>query len=197
MLFEVASRRRQEKRIDERIERITKNVFLGVFRRELPDKLMDEASLLILEANFIRKGFIVNYTISDGMYKTPDGRDMPFIMLRAVTEFILRNISSDNCPVMIGVGLPNPIEPNLIKVVDITSLKVLRDSGLEEVVDLKEEIPNMRKEMEDTQSIMSFVVDSISCNRTKRSRFLQTMLWQKKRKIQKYYRAYSRQTACA
>ena len=154
--FEVASRRNQEERIDSRIERITKNVFFGVFRRDLPRGLIDEASLLILEANIIRTDFSITYTLSDDSYEADDGRVVPFIALRAVAQFTLKNIGTAECPARVGVGLPNPIQPGMREKSDVFSLKVRQNGHPEEDLDIRNERREMRKDMENINLPMVF-----------------------------------------
>jgi hypothetical protein len=154
--FEVASRRQQEERIDARIERITKNVFFGVFRRDLPRGLIDEASVLILEANIIRKDFVITYTISDDMYQEDNGVDILFISLRAVAQFTLKNIGTAECKTMIAVGLPNPIKPGMRERSDVSSIKIRREGKEEEDFDLHIEKREMRRAMEDLNVTTAF-----------------------------------------
>lgn len=147
--FEVASRRQQEERLDARIERITRNVFFGVFRRDLPEGLIDEASLLVLETKVVRKDFIVTYTLSDDTYIGLGGDYVPFVRLRAVAEFALKNIGLDPCTVPVGVGLPNPIQPGMRDKCDVHSISVRRPGRVEEPLDLTKAKVTMREQMAD------------------------------------------------
>lgn len=153
--FEFASNKKQERRIDDRIERITKNVFAGVFRRDLPEGLIDEASLIVLEAKVIRRDFQVIYTLSDDTYIKANGTAAPYVSLRAVSSFVLKNASRETHDVPIGVGLPNPIEKGLrekANVISITVSPTTPSGGPERELDLKEAKEKMRAEMTDDRS---------------------------------------------
>lgn len=154
-VFELASSRKQEERIDQRIERITKNVFFGVFRKDLPEGLINETSLLVLEANILRKNFFVNYTLTDEHYEA-DGQQMPYVSLRAIAQFTLKNISVDTATVKIGVGLPNPIHPNMRAKTDVTSITVRHGENDEERLDLTQARQKMREQMADDQKYVAF-----------------------------------------
>ena len=150
--FELASRRQQEERIDQRIERITKNVFFGVFRRDLPEGLIDEASRLVLENDIIRRDFSVTYTLSDDTYQAAGGRSMPFVRLRAVSRFILKNVGLDPREIPIAVGLPNPIAPGMVEKSDVVSIKIRRKGEDERTLDLTSAKEEMKAGMLDSNN---------------------------------------------
>jgi len=118
--------------------------------------LIDEASLLILEANIIRTDFSITYTLSDDSYEADDGRVVPFIALRAVAQFTLKNIGTAECPARVGVGLPNPIQPGMREKSDVFSLKVRQNGHPEEDLDIRNERREMRKDMENINLPMVF-----------------------------------------
>lgn len=160
--FEVAYRQKQDVRLDERIERITKNVFFGVFRRDLPGALIDEASMLVLEAKIVREKFSVHYTLSDGNYQGADGSQHPFVRLRAVSSFVLRNVTRETVNVPIGVRIPNPIDPGLRAESNVISIKVTdRPSANERELDLTHALEKMRREMSDDRALLCRCIPEI------------------------------------
>lgn len=157
--FEVVSHKKQERRLGTLIERITRNVFFGVFRRDLPSELLDETSLLVLEASVIRKNFDVTYTLIDAVYKLQDGSSVPFVRLRAITHYTLENVSRDDQDVDIGVGIPNPFIPELQAECDVNSITVRKmGTGEEEALDLGEATAKMRIAFRDPNTYMHMCI---------------------------------------
>lgn len=95
---------------NERIERISKNVFFGVYKRNLPDGFIREANTLVIDQKFVRSSLYFTYTIADANYKSRDDIpiDMPFVKLSAVARYKIKNVSDSPAKYMVGVGLPNP-----------------------------------------------------------------------------------------
>jgi hypothetical protein len=66
--FELFEQAKTDDEWNERIEKIARNVFFGVFKRNFPEEFIKEANILVLDHTFIRSGLNVTYTISDGSY---------------------------------------------------------------------------------------------------------------------------------
>jgi len=113
IMFEYFSHAASEEKWNDRIEKVAKNVFFGVFKRNFPPELIHEANRLLLEQNFIRGACHFSYTLRDDKFTKDDGSEGQFVRLEAVVRFRVRNISSSrgDCPV--GVILPNPVHPGL------------------------------------------------------------------------------------
>src|SRR5688500_16454049 len=76
-MFEYSQHSESEDKWNKRIESMTKNVFMGVFKRNLPDALIREANTLVLNQNFLREDFHVIYTLRDDIYNDEAGIAQP------------------------------------------------------------------------------------------------------------------------
>lgn len=108
-LFEHFSSKQSEEQWNERIETIAQNVFMGVFRRNFPKPLIDEANDLILEQKLIRTSFHVSYIIEDSECSDGNGGTLSYVKMAATVRFKMRNISNQKTEFPLSVLLPNPI----------------------------------------------------------------------------------------
>jgi hypothetical protein len=147
-IFEVFSQAQTEDYWNDRIEKITRNVFFGVFRRNFPDGLIKEANILLLDHTFLRKGLDVTYTLMDGSYVDRDGVAQTFVKLSAITRFRIINISNIDAEYPIGVGLPNPLIEEMKSFCKVNRIYVRRGEKTE-YFDLDEAEKTFREEIKD------------------------------------------------
>jgi hypothetical protein len=110
-MWEYFSQAESEDQWNARIERVAKSVFFGVFKRNFPEELIQEANLLLLEQNFVRSGCHLLYTLRDDSFARDDGRQMPCVILEAVVRFKIKNIGNESLPCPLATSLPNPMHP--------------------------------------------------------------------------------------
>jgi hypothetical protein len=144
--FEYFSHVESEDEWNERIEKISKSVFFGVFRRNFPEALIREANTLLLEQTFIRRGCHVSYTLRDDTFKDEKGNAQPFVRLEAVARFKIQNISNTSASLPIAIGLPNPIQEDLKTKCAVIGATIKRN-GKATVCDLKEAEQKFREEL--------------------------------------------------
>jgi hypothetical protein len=136
LMFENQLSREADGVWDSRIERMTKNVFQAVLRKDLPKGLLDEANNLVLNSSLIRRGFSVTYTLMDSAYSDTHSQMTPCVLVEAVMEFSMENVSTDNACWNVGLGLPNPIHPGLKALVEVKSV-IVSKGGDEVTLDLE------------------------------------------------------------
>jgi hypothetical protein len=162
MMFEYFSQVESEEQWNERIERIAKSVFFGVFRRNFPPELIQEANVLLLEQTFIRLGFHVTYTLNDDVVHDEKGAPSNFVRMEAVARSRIRNISNAaaNCP--ISIGLPNPLQENLKQKCCVNRV-VVRRKGVVENINQQTAEAKFREQLRDNSShIARFVLEPVN-----------------------------------
>ncbi|HEX3431159.1 MAG TPA: hypothetical protein VHT03_09750 [Rhizomicrobium sp.] len=107
--FEFFSHAETEEHWNERIEKISKNVFFGVYKRNLPELFVREANVLVIDQQFIRSGLAVTYTISDSSYVSRTGETVSFVKMTAIARYKIKNVSDGPAKYPVGVSLPNPM----------------------------------------------------------------------------------------
>ena len=122
-MFEARLSQDADKAWDRRIDRVTKNVFNAVLRKDLPKELLDEANNLILNSSMVREDFTVTYTLRDA---SVNGGNLDCVLVDAVMQFTMRNISTDQVTWHACLGLPNPIHDELKALLKVTSLSVIK-----------------------------------------------------------------------
>ncbi|OJU11361.1 MAG: hypothetical protein BGN85_12570 [Alphaproteobacteria bacterium 64-11] len=132
---------------NERIERISKNVFFGVWKKNFPDDLIRAAGRLILDQTFIRSGLHITYTIMDDEYEGAGGR-VPFVKLNAVATSRLRNVSNDVAELPIGIALPNPMIDEMKSFCRLNRVSIKKD-GQEISQSLEAAEAKFREDMKD------------------------------------------------
>ena len=135
--FEVFTHAETDEEWSKRIEQISRNVFFGVFRRNLPKAFINEASLLVLEQRLVRTGLNVTYTIVDACYPARGGGDESYIRLHAVARFKVLNVANDVTEYPLGISLPNPMIEEMKKASKVTRV-VTRIGGVEKIYPLEE-----------------------------------------------------------
>lgn len=120
---------------DRRIERVTNNVFQAVLRKDLPKPLIDEAHNLVLNGSAIRRNFSVTYTLQDHKIDSGDPC-LEAVLVMAVMEFEMVNVSSDVFDFKVNLSLPNPVHPELKKLLKVNSA-VVKKGGVPLDLDLE------------------------------------------------------------
>jgi hypothetical protein len=160
--FEFFARADTEDHWNERIEKITKNVFLGVFKRNFPDEFIREAHSLVLDHTFIRYGLNVTYTISDGSYANRDGQTQKFVKLNAVARYRIKNVGNSAARLPLGIELPNPMIEEMKPTCKVSRISVKR-GGTETKIDLSAAEEAFREAIKnDNNSQVKFEVPNIS-----------------------------------
>ena len=129
LLFELHMAQEAENHWASRIERIAQNVFFAVLRKDLPKELVDEARALALDASLLRSGFNVTYTLMDDSFEVRSGEREPCVLIGATMSFKMQNIAAEAVMWKAGVGLPNPIHPDLKDKVRINSAVVSKNGA--------------------------------------------------------------------
>lgn len=125
-LFEGQLSHEAEATWNERIKRVSQNVFHAVLGKELPKPLIDEAQTLILNSNLIRRKFAVTYTLSDGSFEQAPNSVAECVLVTAVMNFSMQNISANEIAWTPGIALPNPVHPALKDQVKVQKFAVTR-----------------------------------------------------------------------
>jgi hypothetical protein len=107
--FEVFRQEETDERWNERIERISQNVFFGVFKKNFPDELIREAQRLVLEQNFVRSGLQITYNLIDDKFVDHNNNECLFVKVNAVGLFNIRNVANDHRKFPVVISLPNPL----------------------------------------------------------------------------------------
>jgi hypothetical protein len=160
-LLEAQLRQESDALWDKRIEQATRNVFLSVLRKDLPKPLLDEANNLILSSSLIRTDFAVTYTLRDSSFTMANGEKADCVLVDAVMEFQMRNVSTDVVPWTAGLGLPNPVHPELKKMVGVHSVRIQK-GGDEVAIDFEGGRTVFLEELEDNRlTSVSFMVGDV------------------------------------
>lgn len=120
-VFEHQLSRDADRTWDARVDRVTENVFKAVLRKDLPKGLLDEANNLVLNSSIIRSGFTVTYTLIDGTFQDGEA-ECDCVLVEAVMEFRMKNVGTDTFCWKAGIGLPNPIHPDLKRQVRVRAI---------------------------------------------------------------------------
>lgn len=133
--FEFFSQNESEKRWLNRIEVISRNVFLGVFRRKLPEPFIDEVSLLLLDHKFVRTSVNITYTIKDHHYLDREECQESFVCLHASLRLRTKCISESAQDLPIVLYLPNPLINEMKKACRVERA-VFKSGEFSEIIDL-------------------------------------------------------------
>ncbi len=124
-IFEGFTRNAENERWNERINGISKNVFMGVLGRQLPPDLINEAHDLVLSQVFIREELRITYILSDDSYQKDDGSCGKYVKMEALANFTVRNVSGSKSSHPIQVSIPNPMIKGLKDKCDVTRARVV------------------------------------------------------------------------
>ena len=144
--FEYVSQSETEEHWINRIEKISKNVFLGVFRRNLPEKFIEEATMIVLNHTFIRSDMHITYTLIDEQFTNRSGELQKFVRLNAIAKSKIKNISYQKAKLQILLGLPNPIIDEMKAVCNVHKV-IIKQGGVDDVPDLKASEAKFREEL--------------------------------------------------
>jgi hypothetical protein len=111
--WEVFKQAETEDQWNARIERVAKSVFFGVLKRNFPEELIQEATLLLLERDFIRTGSSHLFTLRDDKFIRQDGKETPCVILEVLARFKIKNVANETRDYPLRVGLPNPLHSGL------------------------------------------------------------------------------------
>jgi hypothetical protein len=190
-LFEAQLSHEAEATWDERIKRVSQNVFHAVLGKELPKPLIDEAQTLILNSNLIRRDFAVTYTLRDGTFAQTADENVDCVLISAVMNFSMENISATEVPWSPGIGLPNPIHPALKEQVQVLKFAVSK-GGKPVALDLEKAEQTFRERLRDDanthvsygagivtlqpKEICFFTAEYVMAKEPEDSEFLQTVV---------------------
>lgn len=160
-VFEYFSAEETESNWNRRVETMTKNVFFGVLGKNLPRDLIEEAHVLLLDQNFIRSGFHVNYVLTDDVFTRQDGTKAPYVRVDATARYKMINIGSTpiDCPV--AIGLPNPIISGLKEKCGVNRL-IVKLNGNSKNVNLTEGEKKFREALKKDGDMARFVGPTVS-----------------------------------
>lgn len=128
-MFEVHMSQEADTEWSRRIDRISRNVFFAVLRKDLPKQLIDEARAIALDTNVLRTNFNVTYTLRDETFEVVEGQRADCVLMVAVMACEMRNVSGDTIFVPMAVGLPNPVHPGLKALTRVNTFAVTRAGG--------------------------------------------------------------------
>ncbi|KYG24023.1 hypothetical protein SE92_30360 [Bradyrhizobium sp. AT1] len=148
--FEFFSRSETEDHWNDRIERIARNVFFGVFRRNFPQEFIREANLLLLDHTFIRRGLHLTYTISDATCAVRGGGEERFVKVNAIARFKIENVGNDAAEFHVRIGLPNPLIDEMKEFCRVLRV-VVKVEGQEENLDLTDAEAKFRQDIKNDQ----------------------------------------------
>lgn len=160
-VFELHLSNRSEKIWEKRIDHITKNVFEGVLRKDLPQGLIDEVQRMILDAEFVRSKYQIEYGLRDATFAATPASTNECVEMTVRLSYTLRNITKRSLPLRLKITLPNPIHPELKKFNRVEVFKVFRE-GEEVPLDLKDAKEGFQKALkDDTTTEVPFVLPEI------------------------------------
>ncbi len=161
--FEFFSRGDMEERWNDRIERVSRSVFFGVFKRNFPDDLIKEARVLLLDHDFVRRDLSLTYTISDANYTARDGMNQPFVKLSALARYKVKNIGDQSRDYDVGIALPNPLIDELKAHCRVVSIRYRRQDDPWQEVDIRVAQEEFRTKLaNDTKHACPFVATKLS-----------------------------------
>lgn len=159
--FEFFKHEESEEQWNARIEKIARNVFLGVFRRNFPPEFIKEANLLVLDHSFIRKGLHLTYTLQDDTYTDRAGHPQRYIRFTAIARFTIQNISDKRTSFPVQIGLPNPLIDELKQKCRVHKI-IVKSNGNEEDKNLSDSEEKFRKDIcDDNKHHVPFSIESV------------------------------------
>jgi hypothetical protein len=155
-VFELSTRLDDETRWHTRVQSISKNVFMAVFRRRLPDDLLTEVTVLIFNHNFIRNAVHMTYTICDQEFLSRNGSKQGFVCLHASVRMIITNVSEAKCKLPLRLSIPNPLIDEMKEYCKVKSASY-RINDVETPIDLSKAEENFRRDIgDDTKTSILF-----------------------------------------
>ena len=160
-VFELSTRLDDETRWHSRVQVISKNVFMAVFRRRLPDDLLSEVTVLIFDHNFIRNSVHMTYTICDQEFLSRNGSKQWFVCLHASVRMRITNVSETKAKLPLRMYLPNPLIDEMKEFCRVKSASY-RINDVETFVDLSTAEERFRNDIkDDTKSSILFELSPI------------------------------------
>jgi hypothetical protein len=159
--FELFEQAKTDDEWQDRIEKIARNVFFGVFKRNFPEDFIKEANILVLDHTFIRSGLNVTYTISDSSYVDRAGQRQAFVMLYSFARYKVKNVGNTKAKFPIGINLPNPLIDEMKSSCRVHGITI-KTGGREEKPDLRRAEEAFRINMRDDKNYQAtFRLDPI------------------------------------
>lgn len=147
-MFEAQLSHEAEATWDRRIERVTKNVFQAVLRKDLPKELLDEANNLVLNSRLTRNAFTVTYTLADAQFEIGPGKNRDCVVVDALMEFTMHNVSTEEVDWPVNLLLPNPVHAGMKQLVAVRDMTVTK-GGEAVILDLEGARRGFLEQMED------------------------------------------------
>jgi len=149
LVWEIFHQMETEDQWNARIERIAKSVFFGVFKRNLPDQLIQEANFLLLEQKFVRTGYNATFNLIDDQFERANGQLEPFVRFDAIVRYKVKNISAEpeDCPIV--VGIPAPGYAAMKKKCCVRSVQLAQAGGQFQNLNLEEAEKKFREKLDD------------------------------------------------
>ncbi|WP_439471877.1 hypothetical protein [Brevundimonas sp.] len=161
LVFELHLSNKSEKTWEGRIDNIIQNVFLGVLRKDLPKGLIDEVQRVILDAQFVRRQYRIEYRLKDATFAATPQTQSDCVEMVVRLSYKLTNITKQILPLELKITLPNPIHPALKTFNQVQSFKVFRE-GKEIALDLSQARAGFQKALkDDTTTEVPFVLPEI------------------------------------
>lgn len=127
IIFEIRRSQALDEEWDQRIERVTNNVFFAVLRKDLPKDLVNEASAIALSHSILRSNFNVVYTLKDADYEQSAECHGKCVLVSSVVSCRMTNIGAEPVPYEAAITLPNPVHPGMKKLTALHHLTVTQD----------------------------------------------------------------------
>lgn len=163
MTFEVFTSTQTETEWENRIENITKSVFFGVLRKNLPERYMKEVNSLILDSGFIRSGLRITYTLHDKKYTDRDGAERRYVRVETTAFYKLKNITNEVQKVKMSMGLPNPLINEMKEITKVTSIRLTKGDKTT-MMDLSKAERQFREDIkDDNKHTVPFKLDDVDC----------------------------------
>jgi len=145
--FEFFKQNETEELWVKRVEKVSKNVFLGVFGKSLPKDLINEATQLIIDTSFIRLNATLTYTLTDKKISCAIGGPRAYVQLDSTAQSRMKNISEKPADYEVKMALPNPLLDELKQICGVSETIIMVDGVKQQIS--REEINEAEKKFRD------------------------------------------------
>lgn len=160
--FELFEQAKTDDEWNARIEKIARNVFFGVFKRNFPEEFIKEANILVLDHTFIRSGLNVTYTMSDSTYVDRIGQQQPFVTLHAIARHKVKNVGNTKAKLPVAIGLPNPLIDEMKSACKVLGITIKSPGAKDRKPELAGAEKTFREDMADDQKYTArFALDPL------------------------------------
>jgi hypothetical protein len=150
--WEVFKQAETEDQWNARIERVARSVFFGVLKRNFPEALIQEATELLLEKDFIRIGANHLFTLRDDKFSKDDGSHADAVIVEALVRYKVRNVANESREYPLKVGLPNPLHKHLKNRCRVRQVQLRMPGGELKNLELKDAEKEFRKELDKSEN---------------------------------------------